>query len=101
MGTPLRLKTPGLPLHDAGARQGAEPVTAQDAPAVLLIRWPGNGAPSVRHQPGPIPAAALAVAAIMDQGLIALRACKREGVSSELVPPALVENRRDLSAPTA
>ena len=50
-----------------------ELVTPPDAPAVILIRWPGNGAPSVTT-PGRFPAVAVAIIAVCDEAMIALKA---------------------------
>ena len=50
-----------------------ELVTPPDAPAVVLIRWPGTGAPSV-STPGRFPAVAVAVIAVMDEAMRRLAA---------------------------
>jgi hypothetical protein len=42
-----------------------------DSPPAILIRWPGQGAPTV-CQPARFPAAALAIIAICDEALQAL-----------------------------
>ncbi len=44
-------------------------------PPAILIRWPGLGTPTA-CQPARFPAAALAVIAIMDQAVIALKAAR-------------------------
>ena len=48
-----------------------ELVTPPDAPPVILIRWPGLGAPSV-CAPTRFPAAALAAIAVLDDAMQAL-----------------------------
>ena len=44
-----------------------------DTPPAVLIRWPGHGAPTV-CQPARFPAAALAIIALCDKAMIALKA---------------------------
>jgi hypothetical protein len=50
-----------------------ELVTPPDAPVVVLLHWPGGGAPSV-SDPRRFPATALAVIAVMDDAMVALHA---------------------------
>jgi hypothetical protein len=50
-----------------------ELVGPPDAPPAILIRWPGQGAPTV-CQPARFPAAALAIIAICDEAMKALQA---------------------------
>ena len=50
-----------------------ELVGPPDNPPAILIRWPGLGAPTV-CLPARFPAAALAIIAICDEAMIALKA---------------------------
>lgn len=52
-----------------------ELVPPPDAPAVILLHWPGGGASSV-SDPRRFPATAVAVIAVMDAAMIALRAAE-------------------------
>ena len=50
-----------------------ELVGPPDAPPAVLIRWPGQGAPTV-CQPARFPAAALAIIALCDEAITAPQA---------------------------
>ena len=50
-----------------------ELVGPPDSPPALLVRWPGQGAPTV-CQPARFPAAALAIIRIVDDALLAFQA---------------------------
>ena len=52
-----------------------ELVGPPDSPPAVLVRWPGLGAPTV-CQPARFPAAALAIIAICDEAMIALKAAE-------------------------
>jgi hypothetical protein len=50
-----------------------ELVSPPDAPPAILIRWPGQGAPTV-CQPARFPAAAVAIIAVCDEAMKAIQA---------------------------
>ena len=53
-------------------------VVPPDAPAAVLIRWPGLGSPSV-SPPGRFPAVALSIISIMDNAMIELQRMANQG----------------------